>query len=189
QARLDTIPAGATLAWTAAAYQATLGDTTLARRWLRILDRIPTGPDDNEERAALRTDVESRLAARAGHEAQSLTGARQAYEDWGGHSSYSLEIVPELAMRWRLAELLRSRGLVGEAEPLYRSLCPPYTWVGFYTALSGLALGEIEEGRRHPTEAAHYYRMAARLWERGEPGVVGPWLARAEEGLRRVGES
>ncbi|MFQ5769597.1 MAG: hypothetical protein ACE5HX_03605, partial [bacterium] len=69
---------------------------------------------------------------------------------------------------------------------LYRSLCPPHTWMGFYTARAAFELGRIEENRDHKDEARRYYLLAANLWEQGDSAVVGSWYTHAQDGLRRV---
>ncbi len=89
--------------------------------------------------------------------------------------------------RSRDAVILRANGRLEQAEWLYRSLCPPYTWYGFHTARAALELADMLRGRDEREEAVRFYQMAERLWERGEPGVVGSWLARVRDGLRALG--
>ncbi|UCC73827.1 MAG: hypothetical protein JSV86_04500 [Gemmatimonadota bacterium] len=74
----------------------------------------------------------------------------------------------------------------GIAAALYRSLAPPHSWYAYYTARAGLELGRIEELRGNSEEALRFYLMATRLWEHGEPDVVGRFLDRAREGLDRL---
>jgi hypothetical protein len=70
---------------------------------------------------------------------------------------------------------------------LYRSFIPPHSWSAFYTARSSFELAQIEEARGNREEALNHYLRAVRLWERGEPEVIGEWLARTQEGMRRLG--
>ncbi len=89
-------------------------------------------------------------------------------------------------MRLHLAGILRERGKTDQAAPFYRSLTPPQSWYAFNTARSSLELGRIEEERGDIEEALRYYLAAVRLWEFGDPDVVGLWLDQAREGLARL---
>ncbi len=175
------------IGWAVGAYEATFGDTAEARAWQRAIGTLPSGGTPLDYRAALRSDIEARLAVRRGDLEAAERAARRAYDAWGIHSSYFQDYHPEVAMRFHLAEILRARGATRRAERLYRSLGPPHTWYAFYTARAGFELGRIEEARGNAEAAARHYLRAARLWERGDPEVVGPWLARAREGLERLG--
>jgi hypothetical protein len=93
--------------------------------------------------------------------------------------------MPEPAMRLHLALLLRAAGRSDSAEALLGSLVPPTTWLGFITARSSYERGEMAEARRDRDAAAHDYRSALGLWERGGPEVA-EWRGRARAGLQRV---
>lgn len=126
------------------------------------------------------------MAARRGDLEIALEETYRAYENWQIHSSNFWHDHPELAIRFQLAELHRAQGMTERAEWLYRSFVPPFGWLGFYTARSSFELGRIEEERGNVDEALDHYLRAIRLWERGDPGVVGQWLARGQEGLSRL---
>jgi len=92
-------------------------------------------------------------------------------------------------MRFQMAVLLRATGRPDSAAVLLRSLVPPTTWMGFYTARASLELGELAEGRGDRQAAARHYAMALALWRWGGPEVA-MWRDRAQNGLRRmVGET
>ena len=175
------------IGWSVGAYHASFGDTIEARVWQAAIGTLPGGGTPLDYRASLRSDIEARLAVRRGDLETAEREARSAYRNWGIHSGYFQNYHPEVAMRFHLAEVLRERGSTSEAEALYRSFTPPHSWYGFYTARAGLELGQIQEARGNRDEAVRYYLQAMRLWEHGEPQVVGTWLARAREGLRRLG--
>ncbi|MGD2216818.1 MAG: hypothetical protein PVJ64_08675 [Gemmatimonadales bacterium] len=185
-AYLDTKPAVWATAWAVGAHHAAFGDTAEARVWQRAIAELPTGDTWWDWTGSLSADIEARLAMRRGDLDTALDEAQRAYDLWTIHSNYVGEADPEPAMRFHLAEVLAARGDTDRAAWLFRSFNPPYTWIGFYTARASLEVGLIEEARRNYDEAVRFYLMAARLWERGEPEVVGPWLARAEDGLRRL---
>ncbi len=147
---------------------------------------MPGGGTPKDYRAALSGDIEARLAVRRGDLDTALDETRPAFENWQIHSSNVWHDHPELAMRFQLAEILRTEGAVEQAEWLFRSMVPPYGWLGFYTARSSYELALIEEERGNREEALRHYSRAARLWERGEPEVVGRWLEAARDGLRRL---
>jgi hypothetical protein len=69
---------------------------------------------------------------------------------------------------------------------MYRSLTPPGTWMGSLGIRAELELGRIAEDRGDRDEAAVYYSLALRMWERGGPGVER-WRAEAAAGLARTG--
>ena len=172
--------------WTVGAYHATFGDPEEAPTWQRAIESLPGDGTPLDYRAALSGDIESRLAVRRGDLEGAEEQARLALRNWQIHSSNFSHDHPELAMRFELAEILRAQGKEDQAEWLYRSFIPPYGWLGFYTARSSFELGRIEEARGNREEARDHYLRAVRLWERGEPEVIGQWLARAQEGLSRL---
>jgi hypothetical protein len=172
--------------WTIGAYHATFGDTAEVRVWQRALESLPGGGTPLDYRASLSGDLDARLAVRRGDLETALNETRGAFTNWQIHSSNFWHDHPELAIRFQLAEIFRAQGAVEQAEWFYRSLVPPYGWLGFYTARSSFELGRIEEVRGNRGEALDHYLRAVRLWERGEPEVVGQWLARAQEGLSRL---
>jgi tetratricopeptide (TPR) repeat protein len=173
--------------WSVGAYEATVGDTAAAAVWQRALEGLPGGGTPLDYRAALSADIEARLAVRRDDLDAAVEQGRIAYEGWGIHSNDSLHDFPEYGMRFHLAEIYRSRGETERAEWLYRSFIPPHGWVGFYAPRASFELGRIEEERGNREEALKHYLRAVRLWERGDPEVVGRWLARAQEALARLG--
>ena len=172
--------------WTVGAYQATFGDTAEVRAWQRALESLPGGGTPRDYRASLSADLEARLAVRRDDLETALKETRRAFTNWTIHSSNFWHDHPELAIRFQLGEISRAQGAVEQAEWFYRSLVPPYGWLGFYTARSSFELGQIEEGRGNVDEATKHYLTAIRLWEWGDANVVGQWLARAQEGLSRL---
>ena len=172
--------------WAVGAYQATFGDTTEASDWQRALESLPGDGTPLDYRASLSADIEARLAVRRGDLDAAERQSRFAYAQWGIHSNNLLHDHPELAMRFHMAQVFRARGATERAEWLYRSFVPPHSWVGFYTPRASFELGRIEEARGHSKEALDHYLRAMRLWERGEPEVVGRWLARTREALNRL---
>lgn len=173
-------------AWALGAYSATYGDTARARLWQRTIGSFPGGGTPLDYRASLQTDIEARLAARRGDLEAAEEAAREAYRNWGIHSPNFPDYHPEVAMRFHLAEVLRARGKTERAAALYRSLRPPHGWSAFYTARASLELGRIEESRGERQAARRDYLTASRLWQHGDPGVVGPWLEQARDGIERL---
>ncbi|MFQ5750627.1 MAG: protein kinase, partial [bacterium] len=169
--------------WAVAVYHATFGDTAEARIWQRALEKLPAGGTPLDYRGSLSADIEARIAVRRGDLETAERAARRAYELWGIHSGYFSPSHPEPAMRFHLAEILYANGTIEQAASLYRSLCPPHTWMGFYTARAAFELGRIEENRDHKDEARRYYLLAANLWEQGDSAVVGSWYRHAQDGL------
>ncbi|MDH3456665.1 MAG: hypothetical protein OER90_07450, partial [Gemmatimonadota bacterium] len=176
-----------TTGWAAGVGEATVGDTSVARAWQRALETLEPGETPWDWIGALSADIEARLAVRRNDRATAEREAGRAFALWTLHSNYVGEADPEPAMRFHLAEILRAGGSVDSAAALYRSLSPPHTWIGFYTARSAFELGEIARARGDRDEAARQYRIAERLWELGEPDVVGPWLDRTRAGQRLLG--
>jgi tRNA A-37 threonylcarbamoyl transferase component Bud32/tetratricopeptide (TPR) repeat protein len=183
----DLKPDAWVVAWTLAAYHAAAGDTVTAMQWQRGIESMAAGDTPWDWRRSLSADIDARLAARRGDLEGAELEARRAYDLWQIHSASALETDPDPAMRFHLAEILRANGRLEQAEWLYRSLCPPYTWYGFHTARASLELADMLRSRGEREEAIRFYQMAERLWERGEPEVVGSWLARVRDGLRALG--
>jgi tetratricopeptide (TPR) repeat protein len=173
------------VAWTLGAYQATHGDTLRAHRWHDVIGTFPPGGTSEDYRGALQSDLESRLAERRGDRDAAVPLAERAFQLWSIHSDNQWEALPEPGMRFHLAELLRATGRPDSAAALLRSLVPPTTWMGFYTARASYELGELAEDRHEYQEAARRYGAALALWERGGPAVAR-WRERAVAGLRRV---
>lgn len=174
-------------AWAVGAYHATLGDTAEARRWQDAISGLPPGETTvSEWPAALAADLEARLAARRGDLEAGERWATTAYELWTVHAFTALEHYPEPAIRFHLAELRRARGASDSALSLYRSLCPPHTWLGFYTARSSVEVAKLLEAEGERDDARHHYEMAARFWESGDDAVVGELLGEARAGLERL---
>lgn len=174
-------------AWAVGAYHASFGDIAEARRWQEAIAALPPGQTTvSEWPAALAADLEARLAVRRGDMATAERWATTAYELWTVHTFTALEHYPEPAIRFHLAELRRARGASDSALSLYRSLCPPYTWLGFYTARSSLEAAKLLEAGGQRDQARHHYEMAARFWEGGDDAVVGELLGEARAGLERL---
>ena len=174
------------IGWSTGAYHATFGDTTQVPAYQRALESLPGGGTSKDYRAALSGDIEARLAVRRGDLDTALEEARNAYENWLIHSNNAGPGWSEYSLRFHLAEVLDAQGMEEQAEWLYRSFVPPYGWVSFFTPRASYELGRIEETRGNRAEALDHYLRAVRLWERGDPDVVGQWLARAQEGLSRL---
>lgn len=171
--------------WIVGAYHAMYGDTTITRRWQQVIATFPPGGTSQDYRGALQQDLEARMAARRGDLAPALQAARQAYDLWTIHTENVAEYQPEPAMRFHLAMLLRAAGQPDSAAALLRSLVPPTTWLGFYSARASHELGDLAEERGDFAEAARHYAMALRLWDRGGPEIAG-WRSQAREGLSRA---
>jgi len=186
-AYLDTKSGVWATGWAVGAFHATLGDTTAARIWQRALAALPRGDTPWDWTASLAADIEARLAVRRGDADAAKRAAQRAYDAWSIHSGYVGEADPEPAMRFHLAEILRATGDVERAAALHRSLVPPHTWIGFYTARAAFEVGEIARSRGDRVEAARYYRIAEQFWELGEPDVVGVWLERVRDAQRQLG--
>ena len=175
--------------WLIGAYNAMYGDTLLARRWQLALAALPT-KDARPARytEALRDDIAARLASRRGNRADALVLARRAYQAWDVHTENQPEVMPEPAMRFHLATLLRASGSVDSAAALFSSLVPATTWMGFYTARAALELAELREEARDLPAAQRNFLLASRLWERGDSSI-GALRDRARRGVQRVAES
>jgi tetratricopeptide (TPR) repeat protein len=175
------------MAWAIGAYHATFGDTTDARIWQQAIADLPIDRTWWNWTGSLAADIGARVAVRQGDLETAEREAREAYDLWLIHMNGHGAAHPEPAMRFHLAEILDARGATEQAEWLYRSFVPPHGWVSFYTPRASFELGRIEEERGNVDEALDHYLRAIRLWERGDPEVVGEWLARAQEGLSRLG--
>jgi tetratricopeptide (TPR) repeat protein len=136
---------------------------------------------------ALKSDIAARLASRRGNRQEALAQARGALELWNIHTDNQPEFLPEPAMRFHFASLLRSAGKTDSASALFRSLVPPTTWMGFYTARAALELAEIEEANGDRDAAQRHFLTALRLWDRGDTSVAS-LRARARRGALKYGE-
>ena len=170
--------------WLIGAWNAMYGDTLLARRWDAAIGTFPRGGSPPEYKGALRADIQSRLAARRGDRRTALAAAGRAFELWSIHTGNASEVMPEPAMRFQLASLLRATGNSDSAATLFRSMIPPNTWQGFYTARAALEAGELADARGDRAFAEHEFLTALRLWERGD-SVVAQLRDRARRGLAR----
>ena len=173
--------------WLIGAHNAMFGDSVLARRWANALGSLPEGGSPRRYGAALRYDIEARLAARRGDRQNALAAANAALELWNIHTENQQELLPEPAMRFHLAMLLRASNQPDSAASLFRSLVPPTTWMGFYTVRAALELGEIEEARGERADAQRHMLTALRMWERGDTSVA-PLRDRARRAMARLGE-
>jgi TolB-like protein len=184
QAYLQTRPVWMA-GWALAAYHASRGDTTQTRRWHEEFGRFPAGGSPPTWREAIQADLAARLASRRGDTPTALALARRAFELWTIHTDNVAESQPEPAMRFNLAVLYRNTGHADSAEALLRSLVPPTTWTGFYTARASFELAELAAARGDAVEAARRYRAALALWERGDSEIAS-WRDRARNGLQRA---
>jgi tetratricopeptide (TPR) repeat protein len=173
-------------AWSIGAYHAAFGDTVVARQWQRAIAALPQGDTPWDWRGALADDIDGRVAVRRGDADAARRAAERAYAAWLIHSGYVNEADPELAIRFRLAEILRAQGEDNRAAGLFQSFQAPHTWMGFFTARAALELAEIREAQGQREAAIRHYQTAEQLWQSGEPDVVRPWLQRVREGLRRL---
>lgn len=171
--------------WLLGAYNATLADSAIARRWQRVLGTLPAGGTSLDYRGALQADIEARLAARRGELVRARDTEKEAMRLWSIHTGNDWEAMPSPAMRFHLASLERATGDDRAAARLLRSLVPPTTWMGFYSALASYTLGEIEERRGQNDRAIHDYAFAQEYWRHADPSMGG-WRTRAEAGLRRL---
>lgn len=173
--------------WLVGAYHAMYGDTALARRWGAALGALPAGGSPREYGRALEADVASRLAVRRGDRAEALRQARVAYTLWDIHSENALEMLPEPAIRFQFASMLRDAGRADSARAMFSSFVPPTTWMGFYTARGALELAELQERAGERRDAERNFLIATLLWERADPTAA--WLRnRARAGLRRLAD-
>ncbi|MEJ2186812.1 MAG: hypothetical protein P8Z36_12845, partial [Gemmatimonadota bacterium] len=171
--------------WLLGAYYATLGDTAGARRWQRVLGTLPAGGTSQDYRGALQADIEARLATRRGELTRARNAEKEAMRLWSIHTENDWEAMPSPAMRFHMAALQHALGDDDAAARLLRSLVPPTTWMGFYSALASYTLGEIEESRGQIDRAVNHYAFAQRYWEHGD-AAVAEWRTRAEAALERL---
>jgi tetratricopeptide (TPR) repeat protein len=171
--------------WLVGAYHAMYGDTALARRWRNALGTLPPGGSPREYGRALQADLDARLAARQGDRGRALQHARRAFELWDTHTENQPDFMPEPAIRFQLATLLRDSNRPDSAAALLRSMVPPTTFMGFYTARAALELADLE-ATANRADAERHYLLASRLWERSDPSVA-PLKERARRGLARLG--
>jgi hypothetical protein len=172
--------------WLIGAYHAMYGDTSLARRWSAALGAMPAWGSPREYGKSLQADVDSRLALRRGDRAAALVHARRAYALWDVHSENQLEFMPEPAIRYQFAGLLRDAGRADSARALFSSFVPPTTWMGFHSVRGALELAELEERAGLRRDAERHYMIAARWLEQTDPDGAAA-RARAQAGLRRLG--
>jgi hypothetical protein len=170
--------------WLIGAFHAMYGDTTLAWQWQAALGALPRGGSPERYGEALQADLRARLASRRGDRRSAFAEAERALALWSIHTNVQSELMPEPAMRFHLATLLQASGRPDSAAALFRSLVPPTTWMGFYTARAALELGDIAEARGDRAAALRYYLTASRLWERGDRGVAA-YHQRARRGAER----
>lgn len=180
---LDRTPVWQT-GWILAAYHASVGEPSVARRWLGNMSAYPRGGSPLEWAAALRADVESRLAERAGQLDSAAALTRRAFELWTIHTENISDIDPEPALRFRLAESVSRQGLLDSAAILYQSLAPPATWMSAITTRSLYELGVLAERQGDRARAVAWFDQALRYWELGGPEIA-VWRDRAREGVRR----
>lgn len=171
--------------WLIGAFHAAHGDTLLASRWSEAIGTLPSGGSPKEAARALQADIRSRLALRRGDRESALAYARQAFALWDIHSENTLENQPEPAIRFHFATLLRGAGRSDSASALLRSLVPPTTWMGFYSARAALELAELKERAGETREAERHYLLASALWANTDPEFAA-LRRRAEEGLQRL---
>lgn len=176
--------------WLIGAYHAMFGDTGVTRDWQSALGQLEPGGTSKDYRGALQRDLEARIAARNGDIQRALDLEHEAYDLWTIHTGNDQEVHPGPAIRFQLGMLLREAGRPDSAAVLLRSVCPPVTWMGFFTARASLELGALSEERGDLDAAAEYYALALGLWERGDQ-EVSDWRddvrARLQRVLRRRG--
>jgi len=173
--------------WLIGAFNAMYGDTAFAGRWRAALGTLPAGGSPKEYARSLQADIDSRLALRRGDRSGALAHAHRAYALWDIHSENQLEMMPEPAIRFQLASLLRDAGRADSARALFSSFVPPTTWMGFYTARGALELADLEERSGRHGDAERHYMLAARLLEASDPDAA-PLRSRAQLGLKRLAD-
>jgi serine/threonine-protein kinase len=173
--------------WLIGAFHASYGDTVLASRWATAMGTLPSGGSPKEYARALQADILSRLALRRGDRDSALAHARRAFALWDVHSENTIEMMPEPAIRFQFATLLRDAGRRDSASALLSSLVPPTTWMGFYSARAALELAELKERSGERREAERHYLLASALWARTDPEFAS-FRRRAREGLRRLSD-
>lgn len=171
--------------WLMGAWQAQVGDTTVARRWMDVLGTLPAGGTSEDYRGALQSDIEARLSVRRGDPESAIGLERTAMKLWTIHTANDFEFAPSPMMRLTLALLLRDAGQTQEAEALFSSLVLPTTWMGFLTARADFELGTLAAEQGHQADAELHFRRALGLWQDGGPAVTS-WAERARAGLARA---
>jgi tetratricopeptide (TPR) repeat protein len=168
--------------WLMGAWNGQVGDTTVARRWIKALGTLPPGGTSEDYRGALQADIEARLAARQGDPGSAIDLERTAMKLWTIHSDNDLESAPSPMMRLALALLLRDARQPEEAEALLSSLVLPTSWMGFVSARADFELGSLAAERGRRADAELHFRRALGLWGNGGPAVAS-WADRARAGL------
>ncbi|CAN5839170.1 hypothetical protein BH23GEM9_BH23GEM9_03330 [soil metagenome] len=184
RAYFDTRPAW-WVVWLTGAYHAQEGDTSFARRARHALGTLPAGGSPATYREALQADIDARMAARVNDVPRALAHARRAFELWSIHTENQPESMPEPAIRFQLALLLKASSDTTQAQRLLQSLVPPATWLGFYTARAHFELGEIALARGDSAAARRNYAAALRYWRDGGPEIA-TWRSQAQAQFARV---
>ena len=127
------------------------------------------------------------MALRRGNRDSALAHARRAFALWDIHSENTIEMMPEPAIRFQFATLLRDAGRSDSASALLASLVPPTTWMGFYSARAALELAELKERQGETREAERHFLLASFLWAHTDPEFAA-FRTRAREGLRRLSD-
>jgi hypothetical protein len=172
--------------WLMAAWQAMYGDTVVTRRWQARIDSLPAGGHPVEWRAALRADLDARIAARRGDMAAALASASRALALWSVHPPNGLDIEPEPQIRLLTARLLRAVGARDSAAVLLRSLTPPATWLTFVTPTAQVELAEIAIDAGDCANATRRLDAALRLWSDSATAMRAV-RTRAAADLKRCG--
>jgi hypothetical protein len=158
--------------WLMGAWHAQVGDTAVARRWIRVLGTLPGGGTSDDYRGGLQSDIEARLAVRRGDPSSALALARTAMKLWTIHTDNELESAPSPLMRLNLALLLRDAGQREEASALLSSLVLPTTWMGFLTTRADFELGELAAEEGDAEAARLHLERALAFWNGGGPAVA-----------------
>jgi tetratricopeptide (TPR) repeat protein len=168
--------------WLRGAWEAQLGDTTVARRWIDVIPSFPAGGTPDDYRGALRSDIEARLAARRGDRDRAVALERTAMKRWTIHADNDYESSPSPQIRLNLALLLLDAGQPEDAEALLSSLVPPVTWLGPVTVRALYELGVLEDDRGDTAAAAAHLRRLLSMLE--DPGpAAAAWAERARARL------
>lgn len=168
--------------WLIGAWNAQLGDTAVARRWTEAIATFPGGGTSDDYRGALRSDIGSRLAERAGDRERALALAREAMTLWTIHTDNGPETGPSPMLRLHLAGLLQAAGEHDRAAAIYSSLVPPTAWMGFLTVRASFELGTLAAESGAKEEAARHFRRVLELLEGAGP-AARDWAERARTGL------
>jgi len=168
--------------WLMGAWNAELGDTAVARRWVDALGTLPAGGTSQDYRGALQSDIEARLAHRRGDRDGAIALERTAMKRWTIHADNDFESSPSPQMRLNLALLLRDAGQREEAEALLTSLVPPTTWLGPVTVRAQYELGALAADRGDTEAAATHFERALKVLGGSGP-AASAWAQRARAGL------